>query len=71
MKFYCYVILKKIFVQGTGKTSTILAAARQLFGDLFKDSVDEIIEPLDAMRAEFRASQAIEMAKEEEMANSI
>ena len=42
-----------------------------LIGDLFKDSVDEIIEPLDAMRAEFRASQAIEMAKEEEMANSI
>jgi len=42
-----------------------------LIGDLFKDSVDEIFEPLDAMRAEFRASQAIEMAKEEEMANSI
>ena len=42
MKFYCYVILKKIFVQGTGKTSTILAAARQLFGDLFKDRVLEL-----------------------------
>jgi len=39
-----------------------------LIGDLFKDSVDEIIEPLDAMRAEFRAMQAMEMAQENEMA---
>lgn len=27
---------------GTGKTSTILAAARQLFGDIFKDRVLEL-----------------------------
>lgn len=27
---------------GTGKTSTILAAARQLFGDMFKDRVLEL-----------------------------
>lgn len=27
---------------GTGKTSTILAAARQLFGDLYKDRILEL-----------------------------
>ncbi len=42
-----------------------------LIGDLFKDSVDEIIEPLDAMRAEYRAMQAMEMAKEAEMAKTM
>lgn len=42
-----------------------------LIGDLFKDSVDEIIEPLDAMRAEYRAMQAMEMAQEAEMAKSM
>lgn len=42
-----------------------------LIGDLFKDSVDEIVEPLDAMRAEFRAMQEMEMAEEEKMAKSM
>lgn len=28
--------------QGTGKTSTILAAARQLFGDIYKDRILEL-----------------------------
>lgn len=27
---------------GTGKTSTILAAARQLFGDIYKDRILEL-----------------------------
>ena len=27
---------------GTGKTSTILAAARQLFGDMYKDRILEL-----------------------------
>jgi DNA polymerase III delta prime subunit len=30
------------FKKGTGKTSTILAAARQLFGDFIKDRVLEL-----------------------------
>lgn len=28
--------------KGTGKTSTILAAARQLFGDIYKDRILEL-----------------------------
>lgn len=31
-----------ILFLGTGKTSTILAVARQLFGDLYKDRVLEL-----------------------------
>lgn len=29
-------------LKGTGKTSTILAAARQLFGDIYKDRILEL-----------------------------
>lgn len=32
----------KVKIKGTGKTSTILAAARQLFGDIYKDRILEM-----------------------------
>ena len=40
-----------------------------LIGDLFKDSVDAIILPLDAMREENRLMQAQEMEMEKTMAS--
>lgn len=37
LKFDCHINLL-----GTGKTSTILAAARQLFGDIYKERILEL-----------------------------
>jgi len=40
--YSCFKFLTIISFLGTGKTSTILAVARQLFGDLYKDRVLEL-----------------------------
>lgn len=36
------LFLRRFRNLGTGKTSTILAAARQLFGDIYKDRILEL-----------------------------